>query len=102
MVTVREGEARFLFYRPGAHSVHLTGDFNGWRTEQLPMERRKDGYWRASLRLPGGFYHFSYIADGTWYADYAAFGVEPSPHGLVSGLQIARNTSRGSKEPGDR
>ena len=89
MVTVRDGVACFRFFRPAAARVFLAGDFNGWRTDQLPMSRNADGYWEAQLLLPDGCYRFSYVADGQWYVDYASFGVEAGPAGLRSLLRIA-------------
>jgi 1,4-alpha-glucan branching enzyme len=77
-----EGEwVEFMFYRPGAQQVHLAGDFNGWQLGQLPMSRKADGHWHARMRLPGGEFKFRYCADGAWYTDYAAFGIEPSDLG---------------------
>lgn len=88
MVTVRGNEACFRFFRPLASAVHLAGDFNGWRTDQLHMSRRSDGYWEARLQLPQGSHRFAYFADGQWYADYASFGVEIGPGGLRSVVRI--------------
>jgi 1,4-alpha-glucan branching enzyme len=94
MVAVQGNEARFRFFRPSASAVHLAGDFNGWRTDQLPMHRAPDGYWEARLRLPQGLYAFGYFADGQWYVDFASFGVEVGPLGLRSVLRIAPTPRR--------
>ena len=88
MVSVDDGTAEFSFFRPEASAVYLTGDFNDWRPDQLLMSRRPGGYWRAKLTLPAGVYKFRYCADGVWYTDYAAFGVEPGHFGLDSVLNI--------------
>ena len=87
MVTVKGNVAEFSFYRPDAMQVFLAGDFSDWNTK-LPMVRDADGYWRTQLRLPGGDFKFRYFADGRWYTDYAAFGVEYGPFGLDSVLRI--------------
>ncbi len=84
MVQVKDGYAEFSFFRPGAEQVHLSGDFNGWRTGDLPMSCDKRGYWTAALRLPPGDYRFRYSVDGQWFCDFAAFGVEFGPFGLNS------------------
>jgi len=81
MVTAIGGRVVFGFYRPDASQVSLVGDFNAWRIGQLPMRRREDGYWIASVRLPPGTYRFRYVADGRWFCDFAAFGVEYGPFG---------------------
>ena len=36
------------------------------------------------MKLPAGEFRFRYCADGMWFADYAAFGVEPGRFGLDS------------------
>jgi 1,4-alpha-glucan branching enzyme len=89
MVTVEGNWADFTFFRPGADRVFLAGDFNHWREEELPMSSENDGYWHARVRLPSGEFKFRYCADGAWYADYAAFGVEPGRFGLDSVVRIA-------------
>ena len=84
MVEVKHGWAKFRFYNPQAHRVSLAGDFNGWSTDRLPMVRSPEGYWKAKVHLPTGTFRFRYCADGHWFTDFAAFGVEPGPYGPVS------------------
>ena len=89
MVNVDNGTAHFRFFRPHANAVYLVGDFNDWRTDQISMTPAGDGYWQARLQLPAGVYKFRYCADGVWYTDYAAFGIEPGEHGVDSVLNIS-------------
>lgn len=89
MVTVKTDCIEFSFFRPQASNVHLVGDFNGWRPDMLPMKRSADGFWNAKLDLPTGIYKFRYLADGEWFTDYAAFGVECGPFGPDSVLRVA-------------
>lgn len=79
---------QFSFFRPGASKVFLTGDFNDWRVDQLPMVRQEDGHWLLRLRLQAGDYKFRYVADGLWYTDFAAFGVEPGRFGMDSIVRV--------------
>ena len=88
MVTVRGQWVEFSFFRPNANEVHLAGEFNKWKKGDLPMVSTGNGYWRAKVRLPAGEFRFRYCADGEWFTDYAAFGVEPSPFGLDSVVRI--------------
>jgi 1,4-alpha-glucan branching enzyme len=89
MVTIRhDGYAEFLFYRPGASRVFLAGDFNAWRADQLRMLHQGNGYWVLRLALPAGDYKFRYVADGLWYTDFAAFGVEPGRFGIDSVIHV--------------
>jgi hypothetical protein len=55
--------------------VFLVGDFCDWHMDHLPMRRLSEHEWMLMLRLPPGSYEFRYYADGRWYTDYAAFGV---------------------------
>jgi 1,4-alpha-glucan branching enzyme len=88
MVTVMDDWVEFRFFRPQASSVHLAGDFNNWRHGELRMVRSPDGYWLARMKLPAGEFRFRYCADGEWFADYAAFGVEPGRFGLDSVVRV--------------
>ncbi len=83
MVTIKDSCVEFRFFRPSAKQVHIVGDFNGWRPDQLPMRRTAQGFWEAKVRLPGGTFRFRYYADGQWFTDFAAFGIEPGPYGPV-------------------
>lgn len=94
MVTVQGEWVEFSFYRPNAKQVHLAGDFNNWRHGELPMSRTDDGYWQARIRVNPGEFKFRYCADGAWFADYAAFGVEPGQFGMDSILRIEQPTLR--------
>jgi len=88
MVTVKGQLVEFDFYRPRARKVRLVGDFTNWQQGALNMVPSEDGYWRARMRLPAGEFKFRYVADGEWYTDYAAFGVEPGKFGLDSVVRV--------------
>lgn len=97
MVTTNGNRVEFSFYRPQAQQVHLCGDFNDWRDAELPMMRTAEGYWSAELRLPAGEFKFRYCADGEWFTDYAAFGVEPGRFGLDSVVRVESQPIRISR-----
>jgi hypothetical protein len=42
----------------------------------LAHELWKQAVWLAILQLPAWSYRFRHLADGRWYADYAALRVE--------------------------
>lgn len=94
MVTLTpDGKSLFEFYRPGAHQLVIAGDFNGWQPT-FHMQRGNDGWWRAQVELAPGTYRFRYQADGEWFTDFAAFGVEPGPFGFNSVLRVEPATPR--------
>jgi 1,4-alpha-glucan branching enzyme len=95
MVRVKRGNwVEFNFFRPEAHQVCLVGDFNGWQIGATPMRGRRDGNWIVRLRLPAGHHRFRYHADGQWYTDFAAFGLDHGPFGTDSLLWVPTRTSR--------
>ncbi len=83
-----DGSVEFRFLRPEASSVALSGDFNGWHKTSMPMALGEDGWWRYRFLLAPGVYEFRYLADGQWFTDYAAFGLEPGPFGWNSVLKV--------------
>ena len=56
----------FECYSPEAHVIVLSGTFNNWDPNALPMERQEGGAWRAELELAPGCYEYKFIADGAW------------------------------------
>ena len=91
MVTVNGNIAQFCFFRPQANAVHLAGDFNGWRADELAMSKNAEGYWHAQIELPEGEFKFRYLADGEWFVDYAGFGLEYGLHGPDSIVRISQS-----------
>ena len=99
MVTIRDGWAEFRFFRPQANQVFIAGEFNRWREGELPMARTQEGYWTARMRLPAGEFKFRYCADGEWFTDYAAFGLEPGRFGLDSIVRVPQTPLRIVPQP---
>jgi 1,4-alpha-glucan branching enzyme len=84
MVSIREdGRVEFKFYRPGAIDVRIAGDFDNW-SGSLNMRNAGRGWWIFDADLPPGEYRFRYQADGQWYTDFAAYGVEHTKTGWNS------------------
>lgn len=94
MVTIEGEWAVFTFYRPGAKQVFVAGEFNGWRTGDIHMYSAGDGNWVARVYLPAGEFRFRYCADGEWFTDYAANGVEPGRFGMDSLVVMPRRSLR--------
>ena len=67
-------------------SVRLVGDFNQW--EGTPLERQKDGTWKATLSLDAGrAYEFRYLIDGErWENDPDADGTVNNPYGAENSI----------------
>jgi flagellar hook assembly protein FlgD len=70
---------RFEFHAPGAATVNLAGDFNGWcdpsgvyiNTAIDPMsDPNGDGIWTIDRALPWGYTEYKFVQDGhIWYSD---------------------------------
>lgn len=58
-------EVKIFFYYPPAGKVTVTGDFNDWNAEGVPLKAAgKPGLWETELRLPPGVYSYNFIVDG--------------------------------------
>jgi len=58
-------EVKIFFYYPGARKVSVTGDFNDWDPEGIPMKKTgKKGLWEIDLKVKPGVYSYNFIIDG--------------------------------------
>src|SRR2546421_9432657 len=89
MTSTVNGTTEFRFYRPKASDVKLVGDFTEWCAAPIAMLPAGDGWWSISAPLAAGEYRFRYVADGQWYTDFAAQGVEASKTGWNSVLVVS-------------
>lgn len=66
---------------PDAKKVHLVGEFNDWNKKATPMQRLKNGSYKATLDLAvGQAYSYRYLIDGkAWENDWDAHRYEPAP-----------------------
>jgi 1,4-alpha-glucan branching enzyme len=72
---------RLVLVQPGARSVAIVGDFNGWDPMRSPLERAEAGVWSTTLELPPGRYNYLFLVDGDqWMVDPLA--VETSVDGF--------------------
>ncbi len=61
---------RLVLVQPGAQSVSVAGDFNGWNPGRTRMERSDGGVWTTTIRLKPGRYQYMFVINGThWIAD---------------------------------
>ena len=65
---------QFVLVAPGASSVALVGDFNGWDAAATPLHVVSSGdVWAVEIPLPPGRHQYAFIVDGTrWMPDPAA------------------------------
>lgn len=61
---------RLVVLQPGAKSVQVAGDFNGWNPARTPLQALSGGAWAVTLPLKPGRYEYMYVVDGQqWVAD---------------------------------
>ncbi len=78
MITLQDnGQVTFEFFRPEAQEVHLVGSHNDWSHSKHPLQSQGNGWWTTTLTIDPADYTFKYLVDQqTWYADFAAHGLE--------------------------
>lgn len=53
-----------------ADKVYVTGNFNGWRKDELLMQKTATG-WQLDYVMGPGNYQYKFIVDGKWISDPA-------------------------------
>jgi hypothetical protein len=74
---------RLVVVQPGARSVQVAGDFNGWNPASTPLEEMSGGAWTVTLPLQPGRYEYMFVVDGQhWIVD--PFASEQNDDGFGS------------------
>jgi len=59
-------EYTFQLFAPYNNEVKLIADFNDW--QEIPMQKSEDGYFRVSVELPDGIYHYKFdVQSKSWF-----------------------------------
>jgi hypothetical protein len=82
--------ATFVLCDPQAKQVSLCGEFNGWSSETMPMERQDGGRWERTLALPPGRYQYKFVVDGQWIPDPKARENMLNPHGSLNSVMVVQ------------
>ena len=59
----------FLHDRPDITDMRVTGTFNGWDDEGIPMYQDEDGVWFTYVAIPAGTQKYKFYLDGRWMPD---------------------------------
>jgi 1,4-alpha-glucan branching enzyme len=85
---VRTAGVEFRTRQPGAASVAIAGEWNGWSATAHAMTRRGD-LWIAVVSLPPGEHEFMYVLDGTrWVTPRESAGATPDGFGGENGTVL--------------
>ena len=88
---------RLVMLQPGAQTVGVAGDFNGWDPLQTPLVPTTGGAWTVTLPLEPGRYEYMFVVDGTeWMADPFAEEQQDDGFGLRNGVLDVRSTVESS------
>jgi chromosome partitioning protein len=89
----------FAFEAPGAHSVRLAGDFNGWEVEGHDMQA--SGHrWKSVVKLDPGRYRYRYVVDGEWQTDPLNAELEPAPFGGYNSVVVVQERPANGRDLG--
>ncbi|MGD9140608.1 MAG: glycogen-binding domain-containing protein [bacterium] len=76
------GEVVIELDRPDADFVHVAGEFNDWKPDDIALTKGDDGIWRTTLDLEAGRYEYKFIVNGQdWIEDPANPDKVPDPYG---------------------
>jgi len=67
--SLHKPKVHFIFPAPEAKEVYLAGEFNGWHTQTVPMIKRANGIWIATMELAAGRHEYKLFVDGAWMED---------------------------------
>lgn len=89
---------RFVITAPGAQSVSLAGDFNGWSRIATPLEHLDGrGQWSVTLPLAAGRHEYAFVVDGErWMADPFAAEARDEFGQVSSVLRVGEDPVRGA------
>lgn len=74
---------RLVVLQPGAKTVQVAGDFNGWNPASTSLEQISSGAWTVTLPLEPGRYEYMFVVDGQrWIVD--PFAAELNDDGFGS------------------
>jgi 1,4-alpha-glucan branching enzyme len=74
---------RLVVVQPGATTVQVAGDFNGWNPARTSLEQLSNGAWAVTIPLKPGRYEYMFVVDGRqWIAD--PFAAEQNDDGFGS------------------
>lgn len=59
----------FRYLNPGATSVFLAGEMNGWSPTATPMVRDASGLWSVMVDLAPGQWLYKFVVDGKFISD---------------------------------
>jgi serine protease AprX len=87
---VQNGHLVFVYHDDEAHTVSLSGDFNGWNGAVNPLTKDTAGLWQCKLTTPGpGRYEYKFIIDGKRWLEDPGNGMKvPDGYGGLNSVLV--------------
>jgi len=88
-----DGGVFFSHSAPGAASVHVAGEFNGWSTSETSMsDDDGDGIWTVVVDIEPGSYEYKFVIDdgAAWETDAGNPASAPDPYGGQNSLLVVQ------------
>lgn len=79
---------RFAVRLPQADEASVTGDFNRWDPDGIPLHHSGGDEWYTTLALTPGVYEYRLRVDGEWRDDPHAVRRVPNPFGTENGVLV--------------
>jgi 1,4-alpha-glucan branching enzyme len=79
---------RFKVRLPKADEVAISGDFNQWDPEGIPLHHNGTEDWYVALELPPGVYEYRLRVDGEWTDDPDSVRKVRNPFGSENSVLI--------------
>ena len=91
-VAVGDGKVEFSCAAPNANRVLLSGGFNRWNPDGIPMSKSDDGKWIVAIELEPGVHQYKFIVDGNWQQDSNnPIGMDDNYGGLNSAFVLTKD-----------
>ena len=89
---------QFTLTAPGARSVEVAGDFNGWQPARAELQDPEgDGVWSGLVALPAGVHKYMFVIDGRrWVSDPHAHHFVDDGFGMKNSLIAIAPPARSS------
>lgn len=89
---------QFTIAAPGARSVEVAGDFNGWQPQGAQLrDPEGDGNWSGLVALPAGVHKYMFVIDGRrWVSDPHAHRFVDDGFGMKNSLIAVAPPARSS------
>jgi serine protease AprX len=87
---VENGRLMFVFHDDSAHSVSVSGDFNGWSQVGTPLKRNESGLWFTEIVVPrAGRFEYKFIINGQRWLEDPSNGMKaPNNYGGLNSVLV--------------